>query len=195
MASVYRRGATALGATVFVALWHALQLPYRQELSAVAWIGTSALAAVCCLRAGSRLTGRDRLVWWLFAGVGFGWAGANVAFSYHELVLHRPALAPSLVDAGYAVAVSCGLVAGAIAFLGMVRQGAARMRVLIDVVISVSACAYVLFALVLEDAIASSSSGSWTAITWVWPITEMGITGFAGALMVRSTPRHRLTWL
>ena len=183
-----------MGVTVFVALWHAFRLPLRHELSAVVWVVAPCIAAVACWRAASRFTGATRLTWRLFAGTGAGWAAANVAFGWHELVLDRPALSPSLVDAGYGVAVLCAGAATLVALRDLVRQRSAFLRAALDIGLIGATSAYTGFTLGLDDA-AAGAGGLASLLTWLWPVSEACIIGAAFAIMVRSSARHRLPWL
>src|SRR4051794_14046610 len=122
---------------------HVAQIVSNGGLAAVAMA-----AAVSCVVAAWRASGRYRFVW-LTLGLGmFSWAVGQLIWDYYEVVLQRDVPFPSLADAGYLGEVP--LVAAALVRLPAgARSMAGRARTILDGLIVAAALLLVSWMLVL----------------------------------------------
>ena len=197
----FRAAATlaALAAVAF-AIWMTFEIGGTATTTAVDDVaqGAAALAAgVACLAAAHREPaglGRAwsqalRRAWRLLAASAIVWGLGEGAWSYVELVQHRPVPFPSTADVGYLAAVPL-MLAAVLAFPTLPVRMAARLRTLLDALIIAASLLAVSWVTVLGPMWnAAAPSASARTVALAYPMADILIATVAFSLLAR--PRGR----
>lgn len=89
------------------------------------------LAALACLHAGRRKTGRPRTSWLLLSAASFAWAFGEAVWAVYDLALGQEVPVPSYADVGYLGAIPLAL-AALVTHSGQVSDRRDRLRASLD---------------------------------------------------------------
>ena len=115
-------------------------------------------AALMCLNAGLRRTGREGWSWLLFAASAFAWGVGSAVWFYFDALTRQPVPFPSIADAGFLAAVPFAF-AALIVYPSAPSRTTTQIRTLLDGSIIAAALLFISWASVLGATYSMASGG------------------------------------
>jgi diguanylate cyclase (GGDEF)-like protein/PAS domain S-box-containing protein len=190
-------GALAAILTAGFAAALALRIEGMVPADAIRGFGESAaaaIAAVACIVAAARHSGRTRYAWVLVGTGVLAWTAGEAYWSYFDVIQGRQLLLPSLADVGHLALVPLAG-AGIAVFPGRQRT-ASRLAFLLDVAILFGALILISWATVLGSVYHAGPEIGPSAVTGLaYPISDIVMAVMAVLLVGRTTGSTRLSLL
>jgi diguanylate cyclase (GGDEF)-like protein len=154
-----------------------------------------AAAALACLLARRRESGRPAQAWLLLSLSLLAWAAGGLAWTVYEVHLGREVPFPSVADVGYLLSVPLA-VAALVSFPGGRMVGVARLRPVLDGAIAAGALLFLSWSTVLGPAYhASVGSFLSQSISLAYPACDVLMATMALLTLARARPGERTTML
>ena len=136
-------------------------------------LAVAVIAAVAVGRRARRASGRDRLSWAFLAAAPGAWAGAQVVWSYYELIAGHATPFPSIADAGFLAFPVMALI-GIFLRSSAAFRGQGRLRLGLDGVLVASSLFVVTWATALgEVAHAGGASTFAFVVSLAYPVADL----------------------
>jgi PAS domain S-box-containing protein len=148
-------------------------------------LAASLSAALACLFAAQRETGRKQLGWKLLGAGASAWAAGQVVWTWYEVVLGVAVPYPGIADVGY-FAMYPPALAGLLLLSPLTTKGwSMRAGILLDAVLSTLAAVVLAWPLVLHHGVHDAPSLSAGYVTIAYAVADIVLLGLVGGILLR----------
>jgi diguanylate cyclase (GGDEF)-like protein/PAS domain S-box-containing protein len=167
--------------------------PTAQWVSNLSYVAGSGIATVFVVVGARRRTGAARRGWYLVAAAEACWLVANAMWGWAESIAHHRLPVPSTFDALYLSAMVL-LIAGVAVLVTPLLRSASPVRVVLDGLLVATSLFYVAWVVLLSK-LPDLDWGAQQAVTWTYPIFDIGLGCVAVLALSRTVRRARTSWL